>query len=692
MRPGRPWPLGASPAVEDGLSGVNLAVWAPRAARVELCLFDAPDGMETARLALPACTDGIWHGFAPGLSPGQCYGLRAQGLGPYFQPERLLIDPWARSLCGPVDALALECGAPDGDNAARMPKARVLDWARERAAGKALAPGPRVPMARTVLYEAQVKSLTALHPGVEARQRGCFAGLASPAMLAHFRRLGITTLCLLPVQRCVTERHLLEKGLRNHWGYNTLAYFVPDARLAMDGPAPADDAGVRDEFRAMVDALHRAGLEVVLDVVYNHTAESDAQGPVLSWRGLDEANYYAHDGSGALGNPSGCGNTLNLPHPAAVQLVMDSLRWWVQAFGVDGFRFDLATSLGRDHASPGGTFSPRAALLAAIAQDPLLAGRKLIAEPWDIGDGGYRLGEFGARWHEWNDRYRDTVRAWWLGHGCTPGRFAQALTGSSAVFQPGGRTALAGINMVTAHDGFTLADLTAYERKHNLANGEGGADGHNHNLSANGGAEGPSTDPEVNARRARWRRALLGTLFLSQGVPQLLAGDEALHSQQGNNNAYCQDNAITWIDWAAADPGFTDFCAALAQLRGAWPSLRHPSWFTGQAAPGQAWPDVEWRTFDGQAPGPAYWDDPGARSLVCVITLPSEGGHAPHRRMLMAFNAHAHDAPLALPDGDWFEHLASAPGRTAASTQATRGSVAVGAQGLSLYTQPLTHP
>ncbi len=674
--PGRPWPMGVVTALVGGRMGINVAVPARHATAVELCLFDEEGLHETARIRLPAFTDGIWHGFVPGPGAGQRYGLRAHGpwlpeAGHRFNPQRLLIDPWARSLSGPLQQLANEIGyrasAPDQacahDNTERMPRCRVVDLAEELRRGAAVMPGPDTPMARTVLYEVHVKALTALHPDVPPTQRGTYAGLASPVMLAHYKRLGLTALCLLPVQLHLDEHHLIERGMSNHWGYNTLAFFVPDPRYATAtkrGPIP-DDGAVRAEFRAMVDTLHRHGIEVILDVVYNHTAEGNALGPTLSWRGLDNTAWYALDGQGRHLNPSGCGNTFNMGNPDVVQLVMDSLRWWIQAYGVDGFRFDLATALGRDPAQ-GQHFNPNSPLFAAIAQDPVLARAKLIAEPWDIGPGGYQTGHFGPRWHEWNDQFRDTVRAWWLGHPCTRGQIARRLAGSNDLFQASGRSPLASINLVTAHDGFTLADLTAYVNKHNEANGEENRDGHNHNLSANGGHEGPSQDPAILQRRARWRRGLLATLLCAQGTPQLLAGDELAHSQQGNNNAYCQDNPVTWLEWASADDSLTAFVAGLVHLRQRFPGLRHPMWFHGEGDTGGQMPDIAWRTADGARPDNQAWELPDGRLLCCVITV-GECGKPPRERLMLILLAGETEADVQLPEGRWNIMLDSGRGQ-----------------------------
>jgi glycogen operon protein len=665
LEPGQAWPLGASCTTLQGRQGVNFAVYSRHAERIEVCLFDAQGTLETARFSLAVCSSGVWHGFVAGLRAGQLYGLRAHGpyqpsRGQRFNPAKLLIDPFARALVGDTQHLSLErdyLGQPGEhatvlealadpvDNAPRIPKARVLDLAAELQAGAAISPGPQVPLARTVLYEAHVKGLTQRHPDVPVALRGCYAGLASAPLLAHYQRLGITTLCLLPVQLFITEAHLLKKGLRNYWGYNTLAYFIPEPSYA-SGQYPDE----RAEFRHMVDQLHRHGLEVVLDVVYNHSAESDTFGPTLSWRGLDNASWYALDDAGQYLNFSGCGNSFNLAQPRAVQLVMDSLRWWVQAYGVDGFRFDLATALGRDPVRQH-HFHPVSELLTAIGQDPVLAKVKLIAEPWDVGPHGYQLGQFPARWLEWNDRFRDASRSFWLGFDCTRGAFARRLTGSSDYFDHDGRSPLSSVNLLTAHDGMTLADVTSYRDKHNLPNGEDNRDGHHHNLSDNAGVEGPTQDEGVHTVRGQWRRALLATLFCSQGTPQLLAGDELGHSQRGNNNAYCQDNETTWLDWSAADAGLSDFVAGLIHLRHAHAALRHARWFTAD--------DITWRNPDGSTLSTADWDDPQCRSFACLIEV-TDDGLAPTEHWLLMFHAGSEVMSFALPPGRWLQVLDSA--------------------------------
>ncbi len=669
---GQAWPLGAEPMVWGGQAGVNFAVFSRHAIRVELCLFTADGRHETARLALPANSEGVWHGFVPGLAAGQRYGFRAHGAwqpaqGHRFNPAKLLLDPYAKAMEGDFSRLSDEVsfdradpaqrGPDPQDNAARMVKAVVIDSDAERAAGAALTPGPRVPSDRTVLYETHVRSLTRLHPEVPDDLRGTYAGLVSEPMLRHFGQLGITTLCLLPVHLHINERHLLRTNLHNHWGYNTLGFFVPEPRYAS-----ATGASARDEFRHMVNVLHQNGIEVVLDVVYNHTAESDALGPSLCWRGLDNASWYALGEGGTYLNPTGCGNALNMGEPRVVQMVMDSLRWWVQAFGVDGFRFDLATTLARDPLLQHG-FHPGAALLVAMAQDPVLSNVKRIAEPWDIGYGGYRVGQFPTGWHEWNDRFRDTVRAFWLGHPCTRGDFARRLTGSNDLFQPPGRGPVASVNMVTAHDGFNLSDLTAYAHKHNQANGEDNRDGHGHNLSANAGVEGPTDDPAVLRVRGEWRRALLATVLLAQGIPQLLSGDEMGHSHHGNNNAYCQDNPLTWLDWTRCDAALSVFVGGLVWLRQRHPGLRQVRWFDGQPLAGASDPDISWRRLDGAPLSSADWDDPQARSLACVIVA-GEPGAAPLEKLLLVFHPGHEPQQLALPPGAWVPVLDSAAAAT----------------------------
>ena len=676
--------LGAAPALgahlrrQDGVDGVHFSVWAPDAHGVEVCLFEPGAPVEKRRVALQPTGDGVWAAFVPAVVAGQLYGLRASGpwqpeAGHRFNPAHLLLDPWALALVGDTERLALQTGhactdplhpdqawgehQPDPtDNAAHMPRCVVVDAPAELAAGQAMSPRPAVAADRVVIYEAHVKALTRLHPDVPEHQRGTYAALAHPAVVQHLQRLGIPTVCLLPVHQHISERHLIERALSNHWGYNTLNAFAPEPVYAA---ASADDTpAVRAEFRQMVDTLHRAGIEVVLDVVFNHTAESDLDGPTLSWRGLGQNRWYAMGEHGVPHNFTGTGNSMAFSEPRVQQWVLDSLRWWVQAFGVDGFRFDLAVSLGRD-AALGHAFNPRSALLSAMAHDPVLRSVRLIAEPWDVGPNGYHVGGFEAGWLEWNDRFRDTVRAFWLGHHGTRGELATRVCASGDLFNQRGRLPTASVNMVTAHDGFNLADLTAHQHKHNAANGEDNRDGHGHNLSANGGVEGPTDDPVVLQRRGQWRRALLATLFCSQGTPQLLAGDELGHSQQGNNNSYCQDNTTTWLDWAKADTGLADFVAGLAAIRRHHPGLRHARWFSGEGTPPHTPPDIAWLDTDGQPLRRDAWQARDRHTLTALVTV-GEGNAPPTERLLVVWHADHGRAQLQLPAGNWVVLLNSA--------------------------------
>ena len=659
--------LGAHLCHQAGEDGVHFSVWAPDAHGVDVCLFEAGAAAEHRRVALQPAGDGVWAAFIRGVGAGQLYGLRASGpwqpeAGHRFNPARLLLDPWALALVGSTDRLALQTGhacadplhptqawnehQPDpADNAAHMPRCVVVDVQAELTAGMAVTPGPAIAGDRVVIYEAHVKALTRLHPEVPRQQRGTYAALAHPAVVQHLQRLGITTVCLLPVHQHISERHLIERGLSNHWGYNTLNVFSPEPAYA--AASAEDTPAVRAEFRQMVDTLHRAGIEVVLDVVFNHTAESDLNGPTLAWRGLGQNRWYAMGEHGVPNNFSGTGNSLAFSEPRVLQWVMDSLRWWVQAFGVDGFRFDLAVSLGRD-AALDHAFNPRSALLNAMAQDPVLRNVRLIAEPWDVGPNGYHLGGFEAGWLEWNDRFRDGVRAFWLGHHGTRGELATRTCASGDLFNQRGRRPTASVNMVTAHDGFNLADLTAYQHKHNVANGENNHDGHDHNLSANGGAEGATDDPMVLHRRGLWRRALLATLFCAQGTPQLLAGDELGHTQHGNNNSYCQDNETTWLDWANTDAALADFVAGLAALRRKHPGLRHARWFDGVGHT----PDIAWLDTDGKPMRPDAWQARDHHTLTALITV-GEGDAPPRERLLLVWHAAHGQCRLTLPPGDW---------------------------------------
>jgi len=664
LNPGTPFPLGATPSHQ----GVNFAIAAPTAEAVELCIFDGTGNSEQQRLKLPERTDGIWHGHLPSGKPGLVYGYRVHGPwspheGQRFNPAKLLLDPYAREIVGSYDGSDIFLGHDPAnpaqrdarDNAAVALKARVA-----QPAGPAAASGhARIPAGERVLCELHVKGQTRLHPAVPAALRGTYAGLAEPAVLDHLQRLGVTTLSLMPVQHRADEQRLLRMGLSNYWGYTTIGWFAPEARYwsGRAGTTPAS------EFRAMADAIHARGMELVIDVVYNHSAETDELGPTLSLRGIDNALYYhlRPDDRALYENWAGTGNCLNLGEPRVLQLVMDSLRFWACEMGVDGFRFDLAPVLGRD-AQRG--FDPRAPFFAAIAQDPVLSRTLLIAEPWDIGPGGYRLGEFPPGWLEWNDRYRDTQRGFWLRQAHDDraglGDFAHRFTASSTQFAHRGRAPAASVNFVTAHDGFTLRDLVSYNERHNLANGEGNRDGHGHNMSNNCGVEGPSNDPAVLALRSRLQRALLATLMLSQGTPMLLAGDELGHSQQGNNNAYCQDNETTWLAWIGTSAPDSDvartsaFVARLAALRREAPALRSTRWWPPETPQGMP-PGIRWLRPDGEPMTASDWRT-GTALAILFGDGAGDGGS-----WLVLVNAGPQAVPFRLPAGAWRLRLSTDP-------------------------------
>ncbi len=649
---GSPWPLGAT----ADRHGVNFAVYSRIADRVEVCLF-APDGRETQRIALPGLTDDVWHGFIPGLRAGQHYGLRVHG--PYdpgqglrCNPALLLIDPYARALDGPVrgasDQFGYVLGHPDedlvpasADNGATAPKGVVVrsrfEWGDDRP--------PRVPARETVFYEVHVKGFTQSLAAVPEVQRGTYAGLASPPAIAHLKNLGVTSVELLPVQAFIDDQRLVELGLANYWGYNTLAFFAPEPRYATQA-AQAHDGGV-DEFKAMVKALHAEGLEVILDVVYNHTAEGNHLGPTLSLKGLDHGAYYrlSEDARFCV-DFTGTGNTVDTSSPPALRLVLDSLRYWVQEMHVDGFRFDLAAALGRDAA---GEYTWRSPFFAAIAQDPVLAHVKLIAEPWDLGPNGYQPGGFPTGWLEWNGRYRDAVRDYWTNADSSLPAFAASLCGSADMLEPRRRRPTASVNLVTVHDGFTLADLVSYNEKHNEANGEDSRDGESHNRSWNCGAEGDTDDPEILARRQRQVRNFLATLFLSHGTPLLLGGDELGRTQQGNNNGYCQDNALSWFDWerAAHHEELQSFTRDLLALRRDLPVVRLADW-PHHAAGAPARVTVQWHSVWGLEMTAEEWDDPAVR---CVAAL-MESTRAGEDSLLMLFNSSTEETVFTLPADD----------------------------------------
>ncbi|MFB0935953.1 MAG: glycogen debranching protein GlgX [Propionivibrio sp.] len=627
LQDGRPWPLGAH---WDG-AGVNFALFSAHAERVEVCVWEG-DSMHT--FPLPACTDQVWHGFLPGAAPGLCYAYRVYGpSGPEhrFDPRRLLVDPYARELTG---AFSWDRMLPPERGLRSRVVAPTFDWGNDAS--------PGTPWEDTVLYEIHVKGATQLHPGVPENLRGTYAGLASPAMVDHLRRLGVTAVKLLPIHGFLDERHLVQRGLTNYWGYNTLSFFAPEARYA----SHTDGQSAINEFRSMVRSLHTAGIEVILDVVFNHTAETDEFGPTLSFRGIDNASYYRlkSDNPALYENHSGCGNTFNVAHPRVLQLVMDSLRYWVEDMHVDGFRFDLAAALTRD-----------SAFLAAIAQDPLLSRVKLIAEPWDLGPDGYRLGRFPPGWREWNDRFRDDVRAFWLTGEAGIGALAQRIAGSSEIFRHHGRSPTAGINFITAHDGFTLRDLVSYRHKHNELNGENNRDGHGHNLSCNCGMEGESVDPQILECRRRLQHALLATLFFGRGVPMLQGGDELGRTQGGNNNAYCQDNPLTWLDWPNADEDLIAYTAGLIRMRRQFAQLKRDGWLSGKAdASGQR--DVVWWHPDGHEMNGHDWSSsPGTLGML-LAPVRSRDAHpdkSTSATLLVLFNRTTDTVTFNLPPGEW---------------------------------------
>jgi len=651
LQPGRVTPLGSTP--RDG--GVNFAVFSEHATRVEVCVFDGDGQRELRRYALQGPSDGIWHGFLPGVGAGLVYGLRAHG--PYqpahghrFNAHKLLLDPYAKEIVGHFGWRAehhgYTLGHPDGpqglagmdtrDNALHALKARV---AAPLAGDSPRANAPHLPLDQLVIYEAHTKGFTRLMSGVPEALRGTYAGLAHPAAIKHLQQLGVNAIELLPVHYAIDEPHLADKGLRNYWGYNSLGFFCPDPRWAQ----ATEPTAVREEFRAMVRALHAAGIEVILDVVYNHTPEGNEFGPTLSFRGLDNAAWYRLQGDDKSRNENltGCGNTLHCAHPRVTQFVLDSLRYWVQEMGVDGFRFDLAPVLGRGERG----FGTQAALFTAMRQDPVLAGVHLIAEPWDAAYDGYQLGHFPGAFLEWNDKFRDAARSYWLGTGVSRGEFARRFTASSDVFHHGQRSPLASVNFIACHDGFTLADLTSYSKKHNHANGEDNRDGRDNELCASFGVEGPTDEPAIRATRERVRRALIATLAFAQGTPMWNAGDEIANSQGGNNNAYCQDNPTGWLDWAHADQALNDFVARCFRLRREHALLRHPRWLVGEAHKASD-AQVSWLTPAGHAMQGHDWHSGSQRAFAAVL----QGGG---QRLALLFNPEAESLPFTLVNGPW---------------------------------------
>jgi isoamylase len=654
--PGQPYPLGAT---YDGM-GTNFSLFSEVAERVELCLFDA-SGAET-RVELTEQTGFHWHAYLPDVIPGQRYGFRVHGpyepsAGHRCNPSKLLLDPYAKAIEGEVQwdeavfpyRWSDHDAYNDDDSGPFMPKSVVtspwFDWGVDRP--------PRIPWHETVVYEVHTKGFTARHPDIPPEIRGTYAGLATPEAIAHFQRLGVTAVELLPVHQFIHDSHLTEKGLRNYWGYNSIGYFAPHNDYAARGGAGEQV----QEFKAMVKTLHEAGIEVILDVVYNHTAEGNHMGPMLSFKGIDNSAYYrlVPDDPAFYYDTTGTGNSLNMRHPHVLQLIMDSLRYWVTEMHVDGFRFDLASTLARQFHE----VDRLSAFFDLIQQDPVVSQVKLIAEPWDVGEGGYQVGNFPPLWSEWNGKYRDTVRDYWRGEDATLAEFAYRFTGSSDLYEGTGRRPYASINFITAHDGFTLNDLVSYNEKHNDENGEGNADGESHNRSWNHGVEGATDDAKVLALRHRQQRNFLATLFLSQGVPMLLGGDEMGRTQRGNNNAYCQDNEISWFDWDTKDDRLLEFTAWLIRFRKEHPAFRRRRFFQGRTLHGSDCDDIAWFRPDGTEMTDEDWSSGFAKSLGVFLNgdaIPTPGPRGERitdDSFYLVFNAHHGRLHFTLPAEQW---------------------------------------
>jgi isoamylase len=701
LQESRPYPLGAH--VVPG--GVHLAVFSEHAQAMQWCLFDQSGQKELRRYRLHGPHDGVFHGLLPGAGAGLVYGLRAWGPhqpeeGHRFNPHKLLLDPYAREIVGSfawrAEHHGYELGHPDGarsfdarDNAAWALKARVSEPLPSGPSPRANAPAHA--LADVVMYELHVKGFSMQLPGVPESLRGTYAGLAHPASVAHLKALGVTTLSLLPVHYALDEPHLVARGARNYWGYNTLGFFAPNPRWAQ-AEHRSDPAAVVAEFRAMVHALHEAGLEVVLDVVFNHTSEGSELGPSLSFRGLDQRSYYRllADDRSHCENFTGCGNTLQVSHPRVTQLVLDSLRYWVEHMGVDGFRFDLAPVLGRTRHG----FDPHSAFFTALRQDPLLAQVHLIAEPWDAGPDGYQLGRFPGRFLEWNDKFRDAVRGYWLGPEVAAakmgrvvgrGELARRFTGSNDVFQHAQRLPTASVNFISVHDGYTLRDVVSFDAKHNHANGEGNKDGRDGELSANFGVEGATQDASVRLARDSVSRAMLATLLLAQGTPMLGAGDELGNSQGGNNNAYCQDNPLGWLDWPQADAELMRFVGQVLALRRAHAVLRHPRWLVSpdHCQAGDAC--VSWLSPGGTLLRHEDWHQASDMAFACRM----HAGQEPQPDVLLLFNPDAQPRHFVLPEGAWSLALDSLPGQSClqATPGAPAGVAGVGPRSLQVWLQ-----
>ena len=698
----RPWPGHAYPlgATYDG-SGTNFAIFSEVAEKVELCLFD-DDGNEK-RHELHEVDGSVWHGYLPNVEPGQRYGFRVHG--PYdpanglrCNPNKLLIDPYAKAVDGPVEWDEAVFGYPfgdpngrnDADSAPFVPKSVVVnpffDWGSDRA--------PRIPYHESVIYEAHVRGLTIAHPDIPEKLRGTYTGLAHPVMIDHLRKLGVTAVELMPVHEFLDDHHLQEKGLSNYWGYNTIAYLAPHHGYAMSSTRAGNQV---QEFKAMVRDLHDAGIEVILDVVYNHTSEGNHMGPTLSLLGIDNTAYYrlVEDDPRYYMDYTGTGNSLNVRSPHTLQLIMDSLRYWVTEMHVDGFRFDLASTLAREFYD----VDRLSVFFDLVQQDPVISQVKLIAEPWDVGPGGYQVGNFPPLWTEWNGKYRDTVRDFWRGEPGTIGEFASRLTGSSDLYKDDGRRPYASINFVTAHDGFTLADLVSYNEKHNDANGEDGNDGESHNRSWNCGVEEPTDDETVLGLRARQQRNFITTLMLSQGVPMLLHGDEIGRTQRGNNNVYCQDNNMSWMDWSLSTKNapLLNFTAGVIALRHAHPVFRRRRFFEGRpiarSRRGPNLPDIAWFTPSGVEMTEQDWDSGFGKCVTVFLNgegiteADSRGERVRDDSFLLCLNAHHEDIEATLPDPEYgsrwavvvdtaageVKHLSTVPGVVAAEPPTVTG-------------------
>jgi glycogen operon protein len=692
---GRAWPLGAT--LREG--GVNFAIFSSVATRVELCLFDAQGTREVQRIPLPAHSDDVWHGFVAGLPAGTRYGYRVHGpyepaAGHRCNPNKLLLDPYAKSLDRPLRGAAWQyayvlgdeaqdLAMDEADNAAEAAKCIVVDpgfdWGDDRP--------PATPLADTVFYEVHVRGFTQQMPQVPQELRGTYEGLGSDAAIAHLKRLGVTAVELLPLHAFNDERRLIEMGLGNYWGYNSIAFFAPEPRYSRGDPV--------NEFKRMVRRLHAAGLEVILDVVYNHSCEGNHLGPTLAFKGIDHSAYYrlAEDRRYCM-DFTGTGNTIDSSHPAVLRMIMDSLRYWVEEMHVDGFRFDLAPAIARD---ANGAYDHRSPFLSAVAQDPVLRRAKLVSEPWDIGDYGYQVGGFPNGWCEWNGRYRDCVRDFWRGSEGNLAEFAARISGSSDLYQWARRRPTASVNVVTVHDGFTLHDLVSYNDKHNHSNGEDNRDGESHNRSWNCGAEGPTRDTDVIALRERQKRNFLATLFASRGVPLLLGGDEMSRTQGGNNNAYCQDNEISWFNWSDGsrnDP-LIDFTAGMVRLRGELPVLHRDAWPTGEPGDDER-ADVAWFSIWGLPMTEEEWTNAAVRCVAVALDgkfAPQDGAASPS--VLMVFNATSEAVTQTVPElpghgGDWMLRMLTSEGlfdESQARRFAAQDKLELPAHSMALLTQ-----